>query len=57
MTKKESTKALEAYNELRDLLWFHNKNLTKKQYYTLCDIQDTLRELSRKAHESQKKGA
>lgn len=55
MTTKESRKALKSYNELNTLIWYHNKNLTNAQYETLSKVRDTLRELSQKAYELEKK--
>lgn len=54
MTKNESEKALMAYDKLDNLMWFHNKNLTRHQYETLDAIRDVLRELSNKAYYSKK---
>ena len=54
MTKKESEKALKLYDELNNLVYFHNKNLTNKQYYLLLDIRDYLREISTKAYKNTK---
>lgn len=50
MTLKESKKALILYNELNTLLFYHNKNLTKSQEWTLQDVYDFLREISEKAY-------
>lgn len=50
MTIKESQKALELYDELANMLWYHNKNLTNKQYYLLDDVRDFLRKISEKAY-------
>lgn len=55
MTNKESQKALAAYDSLNNILWFHNKNLTKTQEWKLNEICDILRELSEKAYQSNKK--
>ena len=50
MTIKESEKALKLYDELGTILFYHNKNLTKAQYYLLDDIRDFLRQVSEKAY-------
>ena len=56
MTKKESERALELYNEVDNLLWFHNKNLTQKQYYLVDEVREFLRDISKKAYEQSKRG-
>lgn len=50
MTKKESKEALKLYNELENIFYYHNKNLTKQQYYLLDDIREYLIRLSNKAY-------
>lgn len=54
MTKKESKKALELYNKLNSVLFYHNKNLTKSQEWLLQDIYNYLREISEKAYQEEK---
>lgn len=55
MTKKESAQALALYEQLDNILCFHNKNLTKRQEWTLQDVRDYLREISAKAYNQEKK--
>lgn len=54
MTKKESAQALTLYKKIDNILYFHNKNLTKRQEWTLQDIRDYLREISAKAYNEEK---
>lgn len=54
MTQEERAELQKAFEELDNLVYFHNKNLTNAQYTTLAQVRNTLRELVQKA---EKKGA
>lgn len=54
MTMNESKQALKLYDKLENLMCYHNKNLTNKQYYLLDDIRDYLRQVSEKAYRKAK---
>ena len=50
MTQEESESALKLYDELRNILYYHNKNLTKAQEWLLYNLEDFLRDISTKAY-------
>lgn len=47
MTKKEKAELRNAFEELDNLVCYHNKNLTYAQFETLSKIRDTLKTLGK----------
>ena len=51
----KSQRALELYNDMSNVVFYHNKNLTRKQFDLLQEIKDYLRDASCSAYFKQKK--